>query len=171
MCQAQAIIAGIGAAIQIGSTVLGAEAEKTAYEENKDESLRVRKDQLITLGIRKDQERQIGSNTILVQDRQARAIDAMARVSAGEAGVAGASVDALLDLNERDRLTALVNTKKNTAGTLEQLDREALGIDANARNRIAQVQKPSWVRTGLAIGGGGLNGASSYMGSMPSGGG
>ena len=104
-------------------------------------------------------------------ERQAREIDraqtvSSARVAAGEAGVSGISVDALLADFNRSASTRDQTTRRNVSLFRQQSGLELEGLAAQAANRTAgalprPVQRPSLLGAGLQIGGtlasGGLN--------------
>lgn len=112
------------------------------------------------ISLRQNQEQDAAAQSILQADRQARMADAQARVSAGEAGVAGASVDAVLhDISQQDaEFRSATNT--NLSNTMDQLDAEKRGIRVQAANQKSLVPYPTPLATGLSIAGSGLDMAS-----------
>jgi len=117
-------------------------------------------DQISQVSLRETQTQQGAAMSILQADRQARLADAEARVSAGESGVAGASVDALLgDIKQQDAAFRTA-TDINEQNTLDQLEAEKRGIRVQAANIKAGVQTPSPVALGTSLAGAGLNFAS-----------
>ncbi len=97
--------------------------------------------------------------------RQARAARATTMAAAGEAGVSGLSVDALLadiygkEATTKDRVT------QNTGFTVQNLTSEMDGFKAKAQDRINSMpwaNQPSPFAAALKIGGSGLNSLSLY---------
>lgn len=97
--------------------------------------------------------------------KAARQAAATTRVAAGEAGISGLSVDALLgdiygaDAKYRD------NIDQQTEWTVAQLQREKEGIQSSAQDRVNSVTKgtsPNFLELGLKIGQAGLDGYSTY---------
>jgi hypothetical protein len=93
------------------------------------------------------------ARTIYQVDREARSTQALARVSAGEAGVSGSSVEALLGDIDRKRGEVTVAEGRNLGMILSQLDREKISGRTIAQSRIANVPKASTAATALNIGG------------------
>lgn len=98
--------------------------------------------------------------------REARAARATTMAAAGEAGVSGLSVDALLadiygkEATTKDRVT------QNTGFTVQNLTSEMDGFKAKAQDRINSMpwaNQPSPFAAALKIGGAGLNGYSQYQ--------
>jgi hypothetical protein len=90
-------------------------------------------------------------------DRQARSADAVARVSAGEAGVAGASVDAIIGDISRQASEFKTTQERNLDMTIAQLQQEKVGAKSTAQNRINAVPKANPFATGLQIATAGVN--------------
>jgi hypothetical protein len=106
------------------------------------------------------QEQEKGAAEKMDTVREAREAKATATVAAGEAGVSGLSVDALLAEFDGRAAAANDRTDQNTEWTLSQLNNEMKGIRANAEDRINSVQRaaaPSFFNTGLKIAGVGLD--------------
>ena len=95
---------------------------------------------------------------------------AMARTSAGENGVQGISVDALLGDISRAAGDDLSVQDRNLGFSQAQLGREAEGIRAAAGNRISSVSTvsgPSPFALGLGIAGSALGEYNDYQASLP----
>jgi len=97
--------------------------------------------------------------------KDARAARATAMVSAGESGVSGLTVDALLadiygkEAEYKDRVT------QNTGFTTDNLKAEMKGLQAKAQDRINGIQPmngPNPLASALKIGASGLNAFGSY---------
>lgn len=161
------ILEAVDAALKIGSAVAGNKAQAKAAKANTAAANSAFQNTVEGINLRQNQEQDAATQTILSADRQARGADARARVSAGEAGVAGASVDALLGSILRDKLDFEAVTTRNTENTIQQLEREKLGAAATRDSRIAGVPKPNPFLTGLQIAGAGLDFATSIYNNRP----
>lgn len=98
--------------------------------------------------------------------REARATRATTMVAAGEAGVSGLSVEALLADVYGKEATAKDRMSQNTGFTTENLTREMDGLKAKAQDRINSIpwsNGPSPFAAALKIGGIGLDGYNSYV--------
>lgn len=160
MCEPFTIAA---ATLAIGSTVVDHIGQNKASKTNRKEARIAEALQINDINLRSTQEKAAASQDIQGAERQTTTALSSARVSAGEAGVAGASVDALLaDIgNEGSAFTQTV--KLNTKNTLAQLQRQKLGVAAQTRSRINSVPKASLFATGLRIGATALDAASTIQ--------
>lgn len=167
-------------AAMIGATVLTvgakvAEAvfdhigQQEAHDRNEKATEASRKIALADLDARWFQEQEATAQSIMGTDRQARSAEALARVSAGESGVAGASVDALLNDIERERVTAKFTAERNLSFTKDQLKRNARAVNTEAINRINAVPAPNPFLTGFRIGGSVLNAGTNLLSTLPGG--
>lgn len=162
MCEPTAIIAGIGLAIQVGGQIVGhvnAEDEAAKNERLANETA---KNNMGLLNLRQQQELKGANQTVYQMDLEARKADAQTRVAAGEAGVAGASVDALLNDIERQRLNAETGIRSNAEDTVTQLQQEKKVVKTNRQSQINSVPAPNPWATGLKIGGSAVDAANSY---------
>lgn len=121
--------------------------------------------------LRMMQEQQASQQSIFQADLAARRADAQARVMAGESGVAGASVDMVLQDIERQRLMNKQTTEKNLGMTVEQLEQQRIAgrqnIESTRQNRINSVPQPNPFATALQIGTSGLDAANTYYKNQP----
>lgn len=157
----------IGFAIGAAQQVVSYKAEQSAadqqnqlYRENAMRANQNARDQQFQTQQRMLQEMEQGAVEKSDTLREARAAKATASVAAGEAGVSGLSVDALLAEFDNRAATANDRTDQNTEWTLNQLNNEMKGIRSTAEDRINSVQrsaKPSFFNTGLKIAGAGLD--------------
>lgn len=132
---------------------------------------------IAALAARRAEERTGARRSILSSDRAARVADGTARLSAGAAGVAGASVDAVLSDFDMQAAQSRQSINQNFSAVSRQLDRqerattdtfaftqrqiqsERAGVEANKANRIAGVQniqtapRANPLGTALQIGG------------------
>ncbi|MDR7145555.1 hypothetical protein [Rhizobium sp. BE258] len=157
----------IGFTISAASTAVGFVGESAAadeqnrmYQENAQRANQNARDQMFATQQRMLQEQEAGAAEKINTMKEARAAKATATVAAGESGVNGLSVEALLQ--EFDGRAASYNDRvdQNTDWTMNQLNAEMKGIRANAEDRINSVQrasKPSFWDAGLRIMGSGLD--------------
>lgn len=168
MCDPATVILVASTAIQIGSAVASHQAQSKQAKANKANALDAMMDTFKDISLQEAQHKEAAAQTLLQADRQAREDEALARVSAGEAGVSGASVDALIgDLAARAG-EFKTTQQKNLDWTLSQLDRQRKGAQSTAQSRIAGVPAPSAIGTGLTIAGSGLNAADNLIRRKPS---
>lgn len=93
--------------------------------------------------------------------RQRQRAEATAKVAAGEAGVSGLSVDALLGDFRREEAVYRDRTLQNLDFQRQQQELEKQGFDATRQSRINQANsqvsaRPSFAGAALRIGGAGL---------------
>ncbi|MGR9319159.1 virion core protein, T7 gp14 family [Rhizobium leguminosarum] len=141
-------------AVQYRSDVAAAEEQNKLYRQNAARANQSARDQLFQTQQRMLQEQEKAGAEKADNLRDARKAKATANVAAGEAGVSGVSVDALLA--EFDGRAAQANDRidQNTDWTLSQLNNEMKGIRSSAEDRINSVQraaKPSFFDAGLRI--------------------
>lgn len=111
------------------------------------------------------QEQGASKQKLSAAQREARQAQSAARVSAGEAGVSGLSIDALLDDFNRQRRTQASAIQKNYQWASQ-------GHQATAQGRIAQSRPgptafPSALAAGLQIGGSAMQGYNFYQQNQP----
>lgn len=97
--------------------------------------------------------------------RAAREAQGTAMVSAGEAGVTGLSIDALLGDYARQGGEIAADETANLDATLDQIGAMARGAQVSAQNRINSVPRsraPGWLGTGLRIIAAGAQGVSDW---------
>ncbi len=150
-----------------GAAIADHAAQQHTHEKNKSESLRALRETWADIQARQVEEQEAGAQSIMSIDRQARQSDALARVSAGEAGVAGASVDALLGTLEGDQGRARFIAGRNQEMTQGQLEREKRGAASTAVSRINAAPPANPFLTGLRIAGAGVNAGADYFGRLP----
>lgn len=143
-----------------------AAAQQNAYyRDNAARANKAAQEQMFQTQQRMLQEQEAGADEKIKNMRDARADRASATVAAGESGVSGLSVDALLrefSINESQANDAV---DRNTELSLNQLQNEITGIRSNAEARINGVQRaasPSFFNTGLSIAAKGLDSYSMY---------
>lgn len=89
---------------------------------------------------------------LLSNQKEALANQATARVAAGESGVSGLSVDALLGDIERQGGENKLNILENYSFGVEQRDLNRQGVGINTRSQINQVSEPNLLGTALQAG-------------------
>lgn len=115
--------------------------------------------QYADLAQRQTEEREAAAASIDDTARRAAEARASARVAAGEAGVAGASVDALLADYARQEFDFQVRIQRNTENLDRRLDREREGIAARERSfqlYNLPIAKPNFLQQLPGIAGAGL---------------
>jgi len=168
VCDPVTIIAGASLAIEAGSSIAGASAQNKASKANKAAAQQAMQDTWKDISLREVQEQDATSLTIMQADRQARSADAVARVSAGEAGVSGASVDALIGDISAQASTFKVTQERNLDMTISQLQREKVSAKNVAQNRINAVPRANPFATGLQIASAGVTFADKIVSRKPS---
>jgi len=157
MCDPVSVLAAGSLAVEVGGKVADYIGQSKQAKANKNAALAAQREETAQVNLRAYQERQSAKTSIMQADRQARMADAEARVSAGEAGVKGASVDALLnDISNQDS-EFRTETNTNLNNTLDQLQQQRRAIQVNTQNEINTNLPPSPVGLGLNILGAGLN--------------
>ena len=152
----------------IGKEVLGAKAQNDASKANKAEAIRVSRETAQAISLQQIQQRQATSRTIYQTDRDARSAQALASVSAGEAGVEGLSVEALLGDLDRKRAEFTSTEGRNLDVALVELEREKKSGRSIAQGRIAAVPKANPFAVGIGIAGVGLAFWAGQIGHKPS---
>lgn len=109
------------------------------------------------ISTRETQEKQATQHDIGLADDQAMSSEAMARLSAMEAGVKGNSADAVVGNVEAGRSRYVTSADENLALTDQQLEQQRLGADASMKGRINGEPAADPLSAGLTIMGSGLN--------------
>ncbi len=107
---------------------------------------------------RVQQDRQAAANEISEVARQSRRAQATGTVSAGEAGVAGKSVQAVLDDFERQELFYATNVRSNQEWREDNIADQLEAVRIGTQGRIEDLQfmpaqRPSFLGAALRIGG------------------
>lgn len=155
MCNPLALAAG-ALTLQVAGTVAGARAQNKAAERNETAALLAEREASKDISLLQQQTVDQATKTIFETDRAARSTQALARVSAGEAGVSGISVEALLGDLDRKVGEFRIGTSRNLDAALAALQREKVSGRTVAQQRIANVQGASPFAVGLSLAGGGL---------------
>lgn len=171
MCGPLAMAVG-GLAISAAQTVVGfvgqmqaAREQERFYNENAARADADMKRGYIAAQRRMIQEEAAAHNERAEVAREGRAARARAITAAGEGGVSGLSVDALLaDFYGREA-EFMDRSRQQTEWTQQQLIESMHGIRSTAEDRINSVPKPvrpSFIDAGLRIAGAGMNAYTSY---------
>ena len=163
MCDPGSAIAGVSLALSVGSSIASAKAQNKQAKQNAAEAIRARNEDFRALGLQESQLQEQTTETILQNHRTAVNADAQARLSAGAAGVAGASIDAILADISSQESTADVQAQRNEQAQIVQIQQEKRGTAVGATNRIAAVQPSNPLAVGLTIGAGVLDFASNQI--------
>lgn len=158
MCNPPAIAIALGVA-QAGTTIIGQrQAAKTQQKVQEQASKQERERYLAEVTSMRIQERQEEvalSQRIQASTRKAREARATARVSAGEAGVAGLSVNALInDLTREEanyRFSEAQNQQMMDVNRILQLQGAGLGFTNNMLRINRPIAQPNYL--GAVIGG------------------
>lgn len=160
---------GLGTlAIGIAGAVGQHNAQEKAASTNKAEALRAAREASHDISLQQAEQKLAATKTIYQADRDARSAQALARVSASEAGVTGVSVEALMGDLDRKRAEYGTSVIENLDISLKELEREKVSGRTIAQGRIAQVQQPSPFALGLQIGAMGLSFWSGQIARQPS---
>jgi len=146
-----------GLALSAGSKVasaLGDKKRENANREAADEALAF---DITDLLARITEEQTAAAQRVEQGSRAARRAASTARVGAGEAGVAGISVDLLLDDIQRQQGEFTSSVEQNLEATERQIGREIRGAGVRRDSRVNAVRAPSAFSTALRIGGSGLD--------------
>lgn len=147
------------------SQVQQAKTQDAIYQRNARAANEAAIQDYANLGLRQQQEQIAGEQERQQSTLEARQAAATTRVAAGEAGISGLSVNALLmdiygqDARYRD------SVRQQEEWTVDQLQREKEGVKASAIDRTNSVQpgqRPSFVDLGLRIGAAGLDSYNTY---------
>lgn len=148
--------------LAIGGSLLEYQQQKSAYNANKVQATQSYSDSLNAIQRRQEQEQQASAENRLQNEREYDATKARATVAAGEAGVSGLSVNALLNdlAGQQAHRQGMIDT--NLAWTTEQLQDEKTGARSTMQSRINSLQNPSGLGLALTIGGQALGGYDKY---------
>lgn len=161
---------GINAA-SIAASYVGqsrmAKAQETYQQKQGTAALEAYRQNLAALGLKRQEDAASASDQLQQAQREAIQARSSAFTAAGEAGISGNSVDALM----RDFTARELNFRSNTATNLKsrsgQIDREMLSVQAGAQSQVNQaktpVAKPSLLGAGLQLGGSALDTYSKYL--------
>jgi hypothetical protein len=150
-------IAIVGLAVEAGSTaasVIGQNKQHKAVVNDAKAANTLEQNQIST---RETQEQQSARHDIGLADDQAMSSEAMARLSAMEAGVKGNSADAVVGNVEAGRSRYVTSVNENLDLTDQQLEEQRLGSDASMKARENGAPSADPLSAGLQIMGAGIN--------------
>ncbi len=165
MCNPVAL-AGAQFAIQAGQGLINANAQEKVNRRNFETAVDIARSDAIgqysALQARQMEERTRAAAAIAGARKQAAAAAGRGRVAAGEAGVAGVSVDAMLGDFERSALELETAVVRGNALLDAQIGREMKGIEARAAGNMAAavpnpVASPNYLQFALDAFTSGLN--------------
>tara|TARA_R100000808_G_scaffold1949_2_gene8186 strand:+ start:4872 stop:5486 length:615 start_codon:yes stop_codon:yes gene_type:complete len=136
-----------------------ADYQQRMYQQNKEIADQAAVDQYQGLGTRTYQEREAAALDIMNASRAAREAMSTARVSAGEAGVSGASADALLQDFERRQFEYTYGRSRSQDFREQAFEDQKKGIRSQQQGRVLSmlpkpVERPSFLGAALRIGAG-----------------
>lgn len=162
MCELMTALAVASAGMSYMGQAQAAKAQEAANRQATALALQNQQLQIRALQNQEDEDRAATQNEVLSNSRAADAARATSMVAAGEAGVSGLSVDALLgdlvmqETNNRNNLL----TSQDYRQRQRQLDREGVGITTRSQiNQLPTVQKPSILGSALQAG---IDGVGAY---------
>lgn len=159
------------AVISAGSAIAAHSAQNSAERRNRRASNSAAQQDLNALDVRDIQERTAAIGDILSIERQVQQARGTAAVAAGEAGVSGASVQALLAIIETRGGEAVGDINTSLRMTREQIGREGQAIRTLRESRISSVQPGSKIELGARVAAAGLDAYTGYRNSLPTPGG
>lgn len=167
MCEPATAVMVAGAVISAGVAVASHVNQNDASNRNKAASNRAAQADLDALATREGQEQRASLGNILSIEQEVAQASATASVNAGEAGVSGASVLALLSIIQTRGSEAVSGVQQGFKDTQDQIRREGAGVRATRESRIAAVPRASGLETGLRVAGAGLDAYTGLRGNKP----
>lgn len=155
MCEPTALAIG-SFALDAGGKIAGASAQNKAAAANKQNALLNLRLQNADLSEQVNQETAAARAQTQSIAQAGQAAISTATTSAAESGVAGQSVDALVQEVLRQQGVATDATAQNLENTLDQAQRERQGLAAQAAGQIASIPKANPLATALGVAGAGI---------------
>lgn len=149
MCEPTSIMVGLTAL----STVLAVKGQQEMAKQQEDsieESARLSNE---TTQKQYNQIQEQNTDEVSQVARAAMVEQARMRVAAGEAGIAGNTVDAAMGNSEFNAAEAIAGIGKNTRNNLSQSYLNARAGDAQYKSQMNSIKQPDWVGAGLQIAG------------------
>ena len=109
--------------------------------------------QMSQLQIQRQQINEQAADQMSERAKQAQAMDARLRVSAGESGVSGPTVDRLSNEIYANEDQDITHIQKNRSNSMQQSGATADGINAQTQSMLNQAPRPSIIGSGLQIAG------------------
>ncbi|MCS5558777.1 MAG: hypothetical protein NZ738_05205 [Oceanospirillaceae bacterium] len=146
MCDPTTILSAMTSIVQYGEQQQQAQANERIAN-------RTHLNDVRQLNLRQRQEEEAESQRGFEADVQAARDTAKAKTAAGESGVAGLSVDALMSDILRQNLFDDTKANTNLLMTKAQIKEEKEGSKARRQSRINEVPHPNFAATALQLGG------------------
>ena len=159
MCDAPTIFS-------VMTTIAGADEQQRQAKRNEESSNAAYLSDARQLNLRQRQEEEAESQRGQEADIQAMRDVAKAKTAAGESGVAGLSVDALMSDIMRQNMFDDTKASSNLSATKAQIAEQKKGAEASRQSRINQVPYPSFAANALQIGGAAYEGGY-FKGTQP----
>lgn len=141
------------AAIAVASLVI-ADREKRANARRQEESLAAeQRNSDVQAQVEQNQINENAADNLTLRAKQALQERALLRVSSGEAGVAGNSVERVNSEADVNAGWDIARILTNTRNRVTQSRLEARGRNASIASRYNQIERPSTLSTGLQIAG------------------
>jgi hypothetical protein len=156
------ILAGVQAAVSIGSAIAGHRGQRKearAHRRNIDRSLRLHRDDLM---IQEGRILDAAAQSRQEASRVATGVEGRARASAASGGVRGASVDAIISEVSGDLARVYSSIEFNEVASLLDIQRAREAAEIRAEAERAGVSDPSFFETLARIGGGAMDAAALY---------
>jgi hypothetical protein len=154
------LIAGLaGFALQGASALASHGAQKRAARQNRASAFAAWKLNRADLQARENQATEAANLDIFGLNQQGAAAVSTAAASAGESGVAGNSVTALINTYLADTSRATQVVERNLGITTEELDRRQQSSYMEYKDRLNAVPSPSGLNLGLNLAGAALKAA------------
>ena len=155
MCNPLVIAAG-ALALSVGTKIAAAVGESKRANKNEEFAQEAFIADVSDIVARIQEEQDAAAQKINQSFKNSRQAASTARVAAGEAGVAGISVDLLLDDVARQQGEFVASVEDNLDRTERQLERQIGGAEIRKNSRVNAIKAPSFLSTALRIGGSGL---------------
>lgn len=167
------LIGIVGLAISAASSVAGymgqvqaAKDQNQMYRQNAENANKSAINKYTLMQQRMVQEQQAAGEEKIEAAREARAARATAAVAASDANVSGLSVQGLMQEFYGREGSYRASVDRQTEWSLNQMNQEMKGVQAEARDRIDSVQRarrPSFFDAALRIAGAGFDSYSGYV--------
>jgi hypothetical protein len=162
-----AVSAAVGVATQQANAKAQAEYQNAQFKATKEAATANAITQYNALQVRQQQETAAAAQAIDQSSMRAAQAAGTARVTAGETGTGGASMDALLNEYRRQELGFAQTTIRNQTWQNAQIQLNMEGIRANQQAQIAAavpkpVEQPDYIGAALRIGAGALDAYGTY---------
>ena len=138
--------------LAVGSELAGASAQNKAAAANQRNAMEALASTYREMGFRQAEEMDAAQQQIAEASRQVRRTQGGVRAGAADAGVGGATMDALLATLEVEGSDYISSVRRNELMTVRQLQRQKSGAAIEAQNRINAMPGANPFITGLRMG-------------------